>query len=306
MKLSAAASRVSAKLKELALRPVYFLNQYLLYFSRLSFASARGAANAATRVIDPADTLTWEFSGFSQNGEDGIIDHLATLIREPNRYFLEIGASDGLENNTSYLALVKKYNGIMVEGSPAKSRRARRFLQAHCLGVEFMDTYVNAQTARGLVDSCRHRDPDVFSLDIDGIDYYVAESLFENGFRPKVVSVEYNSAFGPDKSVTIPLQATFDFAEAHPTRLYYGVSLAGWQTFFKDHGYEFVTVDFNGVNAFFVDPEAVDSSSLTDLNRLEWQENCSQWARFHCNWQQQFDLISQMPLESIRGARNPD
>lgn len=39
---------------------------------------ARGAATAGLRAIDPLDPRTWEFSGFSQNGEDGIIDHLLT------------------------------------------------------------------------------------------------------------------------------------------------------------------------------------------------------------------------------------
>ena len=299
MKLSETASRLLAQFSSLLFRPVYLLNHYLFYFNRLAFASSRGAVNAATRVVDPADTLSWEFSAFSQNGEDGIIDHLETLIRAPNRYFLEIGASDGLENNTSFLALVKKYNGIMVEGNSSKSRYAKRLLQSQCLGVEFRDTYVTTRTAPALVSSSRHSDPDFFSLDIDGIDYYVARSLFESGLRPKIACVEYNSAFGPDMAVTIPDQPVFESAKAHPTRLYYGVSLAGWQTFFKEQGYDFVTVDFNGVNAFFVSPEAVDTSTLSGIKRLDWRENCSQWARFHCGWAEQFDLISDMPLETI-------
>lgn len=62
---------------------------------------ARGAATSALRNLDMSNLSSWEFSGFSQNGEDGIIDVLTRNIVEPNRYFIEIGASDGVENNTA-------------------------------------------------------------------------------------------------------------------------------------------------------------------------------------------------------------
>lgn len=292
-------SDIASTLLTHLLRFFHAISKYVFYFSRLNFASSRAAANNADRTVDPADSVTWEFSGFSQNGEDGIIDFLSTLIREPNRYFIEIGAADGLENNSAYLALVRKYNGLMVEGNRFKSVFARSLLQPQCLGVEFRDLYVNARTAPQLVESARHSDPDFFSLDIDGIDYYVAESLFTSGLRPKIACVEYNSAFGPELSVTIPFHSEFDFSRAHPTRLYYGVSLSGWQTFFRQRGYEFVTVDSNGVNAFFVDPDAVESDELRDIQRLDWRENCSQWARFHLDWRGQYELIKEMPLETI-------
>ena len=39
-------------------------------------ALSTAAATAPLRLIDDTDPLTWEFTGFSQNGEDGVIDYL--------------------------------------------------------------------------------------------------------------------------------------------------------------------------------------------------------------------------------------
>ena len=56
------------------------------------------------RRIDLTRPATWEFSGFSQNGEDGILDVLRHQLTRSNRYFIEIGAADGIENNIGALA----------------------------------------------------------------------------------------------------------------------------------------------------------------------------------------------------------
>src|SRR6266849_1045876 len=61
---------------------------------RINMALARGAASASLRRLDPTDPRSWEFSGFSQNGEDGILDYLVSHLKTENRYFIEIGASN--------------------------------------------------------------------------------------------------------------------------------------------------------------------------------------------------------------------
>jgi hypothetical protein len=285
--------------KRLALVPARFVNANFLYVSRLNMACARGALSAATRTVDPKKTWTWEFSAFSQNGEDGLIDQLLSTITSPNRYFIEIGASDGLENNSSYLAFVKKYDGIMVEGDPFKAQNAARFLQSLNWGVKYLNLFMTPETAGALVDDAHRLDPDFFSLDIDGTDYYVAQSCLRAGFRPKVLCVEYNSTFGPHQSVTIPYCASFDYRRAHSTGFYYGVSLRGWKTLLSDYDYQFVTVDRRGVNAFFVDPSAVDGTFFHGLQVVDFAENCAHALRHPGGWEGQFAEISSLPYVTI-------
>ncbi len=291
--------RAVSWLKRTPVRSLRFLNNYVLYMQRLSLSSSRGALGAETRNLDPTDARTWEFSAFSQNGEDGITEHLTSLIDEPNRYFLEIGAADGIENNSTYLALVKKYNGIMVEGSRFRSAWARTFLKPQCAGVEFLNRFVTESSAPDIVGRCRHPDPDFFSLDIDGMDFYVLDACFRADLHPKVACLEYNSAYGPDRAVTVPYADGFDIRTAHPSQLYYGVSLAGWKQLMGSQGYEFITVDSNGVNAFFANPDVVDLTGLAGLKRFDWRENVSQRERFHCEWAGQFELIKDQELVEI-------
>ena len=57
---------------------------------RIAMALARAAAGIALRRVDPTRPSSWEFAGFSQNGEDGIIDYLCDRLVKPDRYFIEI------------------------------------------------------------------------------------------------------------------------------------------------------------------------------------------------------------------------
>lgn len=268
---------------------------YLLDFrdrQQMVIALARGGAMMQARAIDFARPETWEFSGFSQNGEDGILDVLRRKLSSSNRYFVEIGSADGMQNNSSWLVVAEQYAGLMVEGNPRLVERAKRLIPHYSLGAECVNMFVNSDSIRELKSLALHSDPDVFSLDIDGVDYYVAKAVFDAGFRPKIFVVEYNSVFGPDKSMTVPYKEDFLFGREHPTRLYYGVSLAAWRKFFGNLGYRFVAVDSKGVNAFFVDPQFFDAKFLNELNGLSFAENLYQLRKFKGPYQEQFKLIA--------------
>jgi hypothetical protein len=121
----------------------------------------------------------------------------------------------------------------------------------------------------------------------------------DGGFRPKIFVVEYNSVFGPEKSLTVEYQEDFSFTSAHPTQLYYGVSISAWRKFFESHGYRFITVDRNGVNAFFVDPSHFEQEFLDAVIPLEFTENRYQYRKFRMPSKKQFELISNQKFFSI-------
>lgn len=266
---------------------------------RIAIALSKGAAMMQARNVDLTRPATWEFSGFSQNGEDGILDVLRKNLKDSNRYFIEIGAADGIENNTGWLLVAEKYNGLLIEGSVHLVERAKRTVVGYSIGAEIHNMFVTKESMRELKSMSIHHDPDVFSLDIDGNDYHIAQAIFDAGFRPKIFAVEYNSVYGPERSMTIEYQPTFVFTQAHPTHLYYGVSISGWRRFFEQHGYRFVTVDRNGVNGFFVDPKHFDVSFLDEVKGLAFAENQSQYKKFRLPNEQQFALISDQKFISI-------
>ena len=211
-------------------------------------ALARGAAGASAREVDPADPLTWEFSGFSQNGEDGILDYLTRRLRAPNRCFLEIGAGDGRENNTSWLAVARRYGGVMVDADFMLADLGRRLLRE-------LTPYVEFRCARvGEGDAARHflcEDPDVFSIDIDGGEQAILESVLDAGLRPAVVVTEFD--FQPGSGPIDELRR-----------------------FMEGRGYRFVTVESNAVNAFFLDPGRFEPDFVAGLRGTGYRDNVFQ------------------------------
>src|SRR4029077_1079463 len=130
---SVCAMSIGSKLKSLPARLAVrsrIRERYvqLLRSSRVGIALSRAAATSAARVVDATDPRSWEFCGFSQNQEDGIIDFLCRNVLRPNRYFLEIGVGDGQENNTSWLAIARRFNGLMIDGNPAAIDHCRTLM----------------------------------------------------------------------------------------------------------------------------------------------------------------------------------
>jgi hypothetical protein len=266
---------------------------------RIAMAFARGAATSGLRHVDPTRPATWEFSGFSQNGEDGIIDCLCERLVEPNRYFIEIGASNGLENNTSWLAMARRYSGLMIDGDSSKIAESEQTFKRLNWSLEFACLMVTRQTVRDIERMALVRNPDVLSLDIDSTDYYIAEALLAAGFRPRIFIVEYNSVYGPERSVTIPYSDNFNRHRAHPTGYYYGVSVMGLRHLFDRHGYRFLTVEQNGLNAFFVDPAAFARGFIDAVKGTAYRENIVHRRESRGGWTGQFEQIRHLPLVEI-------
>jgi len=241
--------------------------------SRISIAMSRAAAAASRRLIDPLLPLTWEFAGFSQHGEDGILDYLCDRVLKPNRFFFEIGAADGIQNNTAWLAFARGYGGVWVDGDPALCAHARLAIEGMMWNVFVIDSFVDLESVATLLKMCPHRQPDVFSLDIDGIDFHIARRVFELGVRPKIWVVEYNSVFGPDQAVSVPYARDFNRWSSDPSGLYYGCSVNGWRRLFCSQGYTFVTVESSGCNAFFIDPAAFPSDFARKLRGEVFRNN---------------------------------
>ena len=92
-------------------------------------------------------------------------------------------------------------------------------------------------------------DIDLFSLDIDGMDYWIWRAI--ECIVPRVVILEFNPVWGPDRAVSVPYQADFriDYSR-HP--YYAGASLSAFAKLARQKGYRLVGIERLGFNAFFV------------------------------------------------------
>jgi hypothetical protein len=271
-------------------------NRALLYLrrSRVQIGLARAAATAPIRVLDPSNPDSWEFSAFSASGEDGIIDYLTRRMLDPEHSFLEVGASDGVANNTAWLAIARKWHGVMIDADASSIRNAKATMSWFNPMVEVAELMVTDRNVDAVLSLAETKRPDVFSLDVDSVDYYVARALFNRGLRPRLCVVEYNSAYGPDWRCTVNPELVGSSNEV----LYYGVSIAGWRSFFDSQGYTFVGVERTGVNAFFVDPESFDRDFLDGVRGCPFRENVLQ-RRAAGRWEQQVERVKRLGIVEI-------
>lgn len=271
---------------------------------RINIALTKGSISSSNRSIDLTETTSWEFSGFSQNGEDGIIDVLCNQINvKRNKYFIEIGAADGIDNNSAWPLITKKYNGMMIEADKELVKTANRIIKSSSNsnnhGLQILQKIVTIDNIEEIKAVTQFLNPDFMSLDIDSMDYFVAEKILDCGFRPKIFVVEYNSVFGPDKPLTIKFDKEFIFGKDDPNFLYYGVGIGAWKHFFQKHNYEFISVDSNGVNAFFVDPSCFDPIFLKNLKKNNFAENQLQYEKFRCDYNGQFKKINHLSFFDV-------
>lgn len=282
--------------------------------ARIASGFSRGAAGIAAQTIDLSSPQSWEFGAFSQHGEDGILECLIRNLKSSDKYFLEIAAGDGLENCTAFLALGGKWSGVMVEGDHALADYCRRVYQNRVWNVMVQECYVNLDNIRTILSTLPKKDFDLFSLDIDSIDFHILKASLDLGYRPKILLVEYNSAFGPNHAVSVPYKPVFNRWAEHPTGIYYGASIMAWRALIEPLGYKFVSVDSSGTNAFFANQDHFYSDFLekiipveflnnaTDINPTTISEREGSLSKAFAlpDWEKQSSLLSYLPLEVLK------
>ncbi len=192
-----------------------------------------------------------EFSGFSQWGEDGIIDWIIERIPEIPQTFVEFGVEDYRESNTRLLLYLRNWRGLVMDGSPEHIQNIRhqevawRFdLIANCAFVdrENVNELIGASGMQGNIG--------LLSVDIDGNDYWVWQAI--DVVSPAIVVCEYNAVFGDMHQISVPYRADFQRTRAHHSNLYFGASLPALIELGNRKGYVFSGTNSNGCNAFFI------------------------------------------------------
>jgi hypothetical protein len=176
----------------------------------------------------------------SQWGDDGIIKEIFRRIGIENRFCVEFGAWDGKYlSNTWDLWHNQSWSAILIEGDAVREKALAQSVQ-NFPKVTSYNAVVTAQGENSLdYILTRLEAPtnlDLLSVDIDGDDYYVFESLTK--FSPRVVVIEYNP--------TIP--AAMDLVQAPGE--YFGTSALALVNLAKKKGYGLVCC--TETNCFFV------------------------------------------------------
>lgn len=209
---------------------------------------------AARRVRSlPAETPFHEveFRVSSQWGEDGILQFLLAHVPVENEIFVEFGVESYREANTRFLLENNGWKGLIIDGSGEAMEAVRQSDLAWRHTLHARAAWVTAENINELISSAGFQgDIGLLSVDIDGVDYWVWRAV--SVVRPRIVIAEFNALFGPVAQVTTPYIADFQRSKAHPSHLFYGLSLAAAESLGRELGYRLVGVNTAANNAFFV------------------------------------------------------
>lgn len=186
--------------------------------------------------------LQYQENVASQAGEDGIIQRIMELLHPSHQFCVEFGAWDGkLHSNCFNLLKNKGWSGIMIEANKDKYHDLVGTYAGHD-GVTTVNRFVDFEGVNALDELLDEfdapRDFGLLSIDVDGCDYYIWESLARHS--PEVVVIEINP--------TVPNDVLF--VQARSFDVHQGCSLLALVALGKQKGYELAVC--TAWNAFFI------------------------------------------------------
>lgn len=135
----------------------------------------------------------------TQSGEDGIIEEVFKRIGTKNKHCVEFGAWDGVHLSNSWnLWHNNDWSALLIEGETDRTivltENIKNFPK-----VKPLNKFVTISGENSLDNILQMAnipvDFDFLSIDIDGDDYHVFDSLVK--FTPRVIAIEYNGSIPP-------------------------------------------------------------------------------------------------------------
>lgn len=201
------------------------------------------------------------FRTLSENDEDGILLYVFSLIGTSNKKLVDIGASAG-GSNTANLIVNHGWTGLLFEGGKERAAATDQFYKLCPDTKNYPPKVLNEWVTRENIDGLLVKngfegEVDLLSIDIDGVDYYIWQAI--ESISPRVVVVEYQCIWGPEKSVSVPYSPDFKGGFVGQYGVYSGASIAAFVKLAKQKGYRLVGCNRYGYNAFFIrNDEGID------------------------------------------------
>jgi hypothetical protein len=197
-----------------------------------------------------------EVKVFSQWGEDGILDFICEKIGLTKPRVLEIGAGNFTECNSRFLVENRNASVVLVDGRKDLILNVNSSSLKWRTHIFALEEWVTSKNINEIIRSAKNKinGVDIFSIDLDGNDYWIVEAADLHEIQ--LIVVEYNPLFGSDFAVSVPSDDYFNRTMKHHSCLYYGASLRAFNHILNQKGFIFIGSNRVGNNAFFVSTEA--------------------------------------------------
>jgi len=230
------------------------------------------------------DLLTYRKCIFSSHiGEDGILEYIFDKLVDRNvsvhKKCVEFGGHDGIFNsNTRNLIINHGWQSLQIEGDPIKSQQCQNSYEGY--SAKTICCYVDTDK---ISDDCfdkitireRYNKIDFVSIDVDGLDYEIFESISN---LPTVISIEVSVTNDPLTHNQTPIEIS---------RYDVGQGLTVMTDLANKKGYELLV--YTG-NAFYIKKEYYPMFDISDnspeqIFRNHWNIRSPEdklWLKEHC------------------------
>ena len=189
---------------------------------------------------------------YSQNGEDGVIEEILNrLVDNLDKTCCEFGAWDGMYLSNVYnLIKNKDYKALFIEADKNKFKKLNNNFDGK--KIITLNKYVSFEGKNKLdqilLENNFNTNFDLLSIDIDGNDYHIFDSL--QNFKPKIIVIEFNPL--------IPNEV--EFIQKKDIKINQGSSALSFYNLAKRKNYTLVAA--TEINLFFVHNNYI--SKVTD------------------------------------------
>jgi hypothetical protein len=241
-----------------------FFERKILLLGKSHFLNYRPKYKSLKNISD------LDYKIFSQNGEDGIIDYLLYSLDITSPKFIEIGIGDYEESNTRYLFETTNSQGLIIDCIKNLKTKVMKNTKLWRGDLKIIENFIDSENIiKILKENSFYEKIDLFSIDIDGTDYWVLKQI-PNNFS-KVIIVEYNSNFGHEFEVTVPNIKKFNRTKYHYSNLCFGTSLKAVINLLEKKNYTFIGTNISKMNAFFISNSELNKINLDipDKNNIK-------------------------------------
>lgn len=244
-------------IKNYLVKKSILLGQKALFQSRKSYKRYKHINQAELKI-------------FSQNGEDGIIDYLLQSLSIKNPRFIEVGVGDYSECNTRFLYETSSPSGLIIDCLSSLKKKISKNIKIWKTDLNVVEAFVTSENILNILkENNFENNVDLFSLDIDGVDYWVVEKLPKN--FSKIAVLEYNPFFGHKNYITVPNIKNFDRKKYHYSMLCFGMSLKAAIEIMSKKNFVFIGSNNMKNNAFFVRKDLAKKLSVKKINQKKLQ-----------------------------------
>jgi hypothetical protein len=190
-----------------------------------------------------------KFQNYSQNGEDGIIQHILSEIGKDN-FIVELGCLDGYKLSNSRNLIEKGFKSILIDTDNVETDNQE--VKKHQLIKENVNAILKTYQCPDTFD--------VLSIDLDGNDFWILDEILTQ-FSPRLIVSEFNACLPKNLSITIKYDPDFVWKKDS----YFGFSFAAGKKLAAKHGYTVVYQNDN-INMYMIKNEYLKNVTVPEVH----------------------------------------